>query len=597
MEMPGGTLTLSYSGTSLEVGHVTTINESMQKSCTVVPLVSMSVDDTFAVESRSSKTINISFKRNNPDWSMNNSTWITRMSAAMNRWQCRTDGFKLIYEADSDNPYIAEINMNGYVKSFIYRYAAGSPEVIEGSIEFHVGTMYAGSQINPEVEARNQSDFYVSMTDSEGVAAYTLLGNDLDINCIESYSLCGGPESPFEYLTMTVPRNRLSEVAPALTEEDGIVAGRNRVTVSAVGTSSMTVTKCKLSNNKYTITAYCNADRLRGYSLKSPITGTPYYIITQLLNGQYGVSYQGDSLVMEYQTYTGGNLSFAQGRNVWYVLQVAAMCLGCRIFFSNNKAYVVDYRNQSSDVIDDQGNIDLYPESGNISTTVNLVSLGDEGIDTIINKVQMRATVSSLDEDGNPQYTYDEATGVYTPTTEYGVVLYPPENETNASITAYDERTSNVISLEDLRETEAIVVTEEVENPEDPEGDPIEQETEVVPAMAQATLFAKNLIDYRDEPQQSIEYTVKEMHSGSGGPRWAPAYLPVARATRIVDDADDVIITNTSDLDGSIKPQKLCLSIYEMHFPQGTTTYTWGVMASIDLSSSTSQITTALDNS
>lgn len=596
--MPGGTLTLRWGSNSIEIGTVITINESMQKSCTVVPLVNMSVDDTFAVESRSSKTINISFKRNNSDWTQNNSTWITRMTAAVNRWQCRTDGFKLIYEADSDNPYIAEINMNGYVKSFIYRYASGNPEVIEGSLEFHVGTMYCDQSINDRVESRAQTEFYVSITDSRGAASYTLV-DGIDTTCIESYTLCGGPESPFEYLSMTIPRNRLAEVAPALVAEDGIVAGRNRVTVRAIGTSNMTVTKCKQSNNKYTITAYCDADRLRGYTTWGPISGTPEYIVNSILKDtHYGAPFSDEAIVMEHEPYTGDNLSFPQGRNVWYVLQVAAMCMGCKIFFANNHAYVVDLRSQNSSEIDDVGAIDLFPSSGNVSAAINDVSLGDEGIDTIVNKVQMRVKVAATDDEGNPLYTQDPVTGEYHVTLTSGTVTYPSGEETSASINAYSERTSSLLPLDDLTQYDDIKAEVEIQNPEDPEGDPIIQEMTIIRASNQAKIFAQNYISYRDEPQQSISFTMKEMHSDSSrGPVWAPSFLPIARASSIEDDVDSVVITNKSDLGSGVKPQKLCMSTYEMHYPKGTTTYTFGVMASIDLSSSTSQITTALDNS
>ena len=590
--MPGGTLTLNYSSTSIEVGTVTTISESFQKSCTIVPLVSMSVDDTFAVESKSSKTIHINFTRKNPSSGTSNASWISAMNTALNRWQCRTDGFELVYEPDTDNPYIAEINMNGYVKSFIYRLSAGAPEQIEGSLEFHVGTMYAGSQISEatQSEARTQSDFYVSISDSNGVSSYTLLGNNLKTGCISNYTLSGGPESPFEYLTMTIPRNRLAEVAPPLVEEDGIVAGRNRVTIQAVGTSSLIVTKCRLRNNEYTITAYCNAERLRGYTLSGTLTGTPEFIISTILgNGRYGVDYStsAGNLIMEHGAYSGGNISFSAGKNVWYVLQVAAMCMGCRIFFANNLAYVVDYRQLSSDIIDDQGEMDLFPTSGNASTTVNTVSLGDEGSDTVVNAVQLRLTVSELDDDDNPTYV-DNGDGTYTANYTTGVKEFTRDN----SVTAYGKKSGNIINVEDLRETEQITIESTEEPPEGEEPPP----PIVIEGFSQGTLFAENFLDYRCEPQQSIEFTVKEMHNVGGEPTWAPAYLPIARASSIIDDIDSVTITNRSDLTSDTMPQKLCLSTFERHYPQGTTTYVWGMMASIDLSSSTSQIVSSIDN-
>ena len=609
--MPGGTLTIFYSGGgTTEVGSITTINESMQKSCTVVPLVSMHVDDTFAVESRSSKTVNISFKRNNSDWDMNNATWIRRMEAAVDRWQCETDGCTLTYTPDSDNPYIAAFDLNGYIKSFIYRYASGSPEVIEGSIEFHAGTMYSNSQPKHSSIARQQSQFSVMISDVTGAASFPLLGDDLTINCIESYTLCGGPESPFEYLTMTVPRNRLAEVASPLVEENGIVAGRNTVSVRAVGECDMTVTKCKLRNNKYTITAYCNADKLRGVTLDVAMEDTPLQIITSILgNPAYGVNFSvaDGNLVLAYDpdSLNVGRVSFARGRNAWYVLQVAAMLIGCRVFFANNKAYVVDFRmpDETGGVETLENGINLYPT--NTSITAGTVSLGDEGIDTIINKLQLTALKSTLNEDGTPKYVaQSEADMSNLPdhtVIKDGYVIYNeianiPVPDDEGSIAMFGERSASV-HVEDLTQYEQIIAKVQVENPEDPEGDPIEEDKEIQQKTTQAEIFGQNLISYRNEPQQSIEFTIKEMHKVSNSPTWAPEYLPAARAAFINDRVDDVYISNESDLTHKPKYQKLCLSTYERHFPQGTTTYTWGVMASIDLSSSTSQIMTSLDNS
>ena len=110
--------------------------------------------------------------------------------------------------------------------------------------------------------------------------------------------------------------------------------------------------------------------------------------------------------------------------------------------------------------------------------------------------------------------------------------------------------------------------------------------------------FANNYISYRAEPQQSIAFTVKEMGSKNGEPAWQAYFSPCASANRIYDAVNETEITNASDIESSRTPvlQKLTLSQYERHYPQGTTTYTWGVMANIDLSSSTSQINTSLNN-
>lgn len=587
--MTGGTLTLNYTddeGTrrSLDIDIVDTLQESLQKSCTIVPLVSQPIADTFAVDTKSLKVINISFKRNQPTSGMSNAAWLDRVEQALNRWQCKSDGFSLVYEPDADNPYIAEINENGYVKQFSYQISAGQNTIVKGNIEFHVGTMYV--QTTPENPKIRDSEFSVRITDSLGSIPYTILGGG--INCIESYKLCGGPESPFEYAQIVVPRNRLASVAPALVEEGGIVAGRNRVEINAIGRSNMTVTKCKMSNNRYTITAYCNADRLRGTMLFMDEYDTPEGIIRHILNnaeGRYGVSFseEAGTLIMHYTPSNIGLLKFSAGKNVWYVLQVCAMCLGCRIFFADNKAYVIDMRLEGgSDMIQSAGTINLYDPNGNLST-VGTVSLGDEGLDTVINQLNVRATISATDENGN----VIEGTVV-------GLIDPPCQDE--KSVKMFDGRSGGTIFVDELTQLTEIP-GEPVEDEGGEEGEePVEPEP-IQEATNQARTFGNNYISYRSEPQQSIEFTAREMYMDNVGAFWSPQYIPAARANKIIDDIDNVVISNESDLPNEEpKLQKLCLSTYERHYPQGTSTYIWGVMASIDLSSSTSQIVSTLNN-
>lgn len=575
--MPGGILTLTYSDSnsiiqSIEVGCVTTLQESLSKSCTVVPLVSMSVADTFAIDTKTQKTINIQFTREQGRDGMSNAEWLNTMLGHLNRWQCRSDGFRLTYEPDRDNPYIAEINENGYVKSFSYSLKEGINDYVSGSIEFHVGTMYVNSSTS-ENERTYISDYYIRMTDSDGVVPYTLMSSS--INCVESYTLYGGPETPFEYLTMTIPRNRLSSVAPALTAEDGIVAGRNRLDLHAMGDASMTVTKCKLSDNYYTITAYCNADTLRGSMLQYEEVDNPENIIRHILGnteGNYNVKYTEDegNLIMDYTTPEDvGYVTLPAGTNVWRALQICAMLLGCRIFFANNCAYVVDYRKADPDHIQeagDNGVIDLYNVSSDAMATVSTPSLGDEGIDTVVNSLTISATVNATDESGNA-----------TAGTQTGSIIVRSED----SIALYNER-STTLNLSELMETSEIT---------DEEGNTVTY------AMSQATVFGQNYLDYRDEPQQSIEFTMKEMYNdteNSLGAYWSPQYIPAARAARIIDEEDDVTITNVSKVTGGARPQRLFMSCYERNYPEGTTTYTWGAISTIDLASSTSQINSAL---
>lgn len=578
-------------GTSYDLGTITSISDSFGKSCAVTPLASLPADAAFTLESKTNCTYSISFSRvqpstiqdttTAPSTSWSNGFWWQQVMAAVNRWQCRTNGFELTYIPAADNPYISEIDEEGYVKNLSINYSYESNTTLTGSFEFHVGTMYVSTQASTAVTM--QDEFTMTINDSTNTNEYLLMGSYTDdsgeqvtVNCVKSYTLCGGLESPFEYIQVKIPKKRLSSVVPELidveTGECDIVAGKNRLTVNAVGESTMVVTKCKLSGDTYTITAYCTAEALKGYTLNNEGYLSPYQWIIQILTtGIYGVSYTpGSTLLMHYNEENNqiGDLHFAAGTNVWYVLQVAAMCLGCRVFFAHNRAYVIDYRmSGQDDAVRDYGNIDLYPtESGATyaSAVVGDVSLGDEGTDTLVNVQSIRfSQVTSMDPGAEVTVTEDQ---------------YRDQE----SVNEFGEQEGNRLYITELRRM-----------PEVTDPDTGEVTTQ---AVDQPAAFGNNYISYRSEPQQSIEFTLKEMRD-NGGPAWASTFNLGARATRITDDVNENYITNDSDIAG--RPavlQKLCLSTFERNYPEGTTTYTWGVMSSIDLSTSTSQIVSNLSN-
>ena len=59
---------------------------------------------------------------------------------------------------------------------------------------------------------------------------------------------------------------------------------------------------------------------------------------------------------------------------------------------------------------------------------------------------------------------------------------------------------------------------------------------------------------------------------------------------------NELYVDSDSEITGSPKNQKLALKTYERSYPECTTEYTWGVLASMDLSSNTSRIMSNLGN-
>ena len=189
-----GTLRLEYSTTkdtsiSLDIGHVVSISVSMNKAVSTIPLVSMGVDRAFQLETGSSLQYNISFRRKNPAepdntssdttrWS--NAHWYYQMNKALDRWQMKSDGFRLVYKPDDTNPYVPPIDANGYIRTFTRRYTNKFNELIEGSMTFIVGTMHVlSSNIRQMPEVK--SDYYTVILKSADEEGHDTVLGDTDV--------------------------------------------------------------------------------------------------------------------------------------------------------------------------------------------------------------------------------------------------------------------------------------------------------------------------------------------------------------------------------------------------------------------------------
>ena len=630
-----GDLVLSYTlndvTNKIYLGYVTSMSELFTKGVSSFPLISMSQDDCFAIENNSSLTYHIGFKHvdgatingmdgaivtpdsDNPS-SESSADWYDRLTSFVDRWQARTNGFRLDFiPYDSEypgstsglrpgqqdptkyNPVMYPLtNVSGFIRSLSRTYNAGDPTVIECDMRFEVGTMYirrnalipmgyTESSILPLFSAKSvkKSDFQILISNAKGSVWYPLLhkAEELDSrsSCLTSYKLLGGPESPFETLELTLSAKKLTAQFPMLI--NNISLGESRIILNAVGRSNMTVTKARSNGTKIILTAYGDAEVLKGCGLTIGGTLPPYKWITDILtSGDYGIQYSDESIILS-TSYDIANplitdyLTFSKDQNVWQVLQICAMYMGCKIFFADNRAYIVDmtvpFGYGFDDKIFDYGDVDLRSMEQTGSTMYGRVvgesNLGDEGTDTVINSQSgyCSGTVGNIGT--NKEYSVSDSN----------------------SIEIYKTRAGNSLNLPNLVQY----------TPDNDDGN----------VYNQAETFVGNLLRYRCEPQQSISFTVREMCQAdyyvsnssilTDVMMWRPCFMMCSRVRSINDDVKGVFIDNVSDIDGvTEKGQLLNMSSYERSYPEGTTKYTFGVMANIDLSESTSQIRTALDS-
>lgn len=554
---------------------------------------SMSSSSTFAYDKGASQTLNISFTRRNPDveeipndsrtW--NNTKWVRRLSALIDRWQMRTDGcrFTFIPKDENVDEWDEYNDINGYISTMKFKWSAGVPDVITCDLSFLVGSTYANitSRANEVIDPTIPTDdMYIQMSDISTMKNYTLLSLRTDetkvseiVSCIESYSIEGGMNQPFEILKMSIPKKRLTSVAPQLV--NNIVAGKNLVKVNAYGKGDYVVTSCALNNNTYNITAYACSELFKAMVSVNEYTQTsnPLYTIRSILGngvriGSRWIYYKWEdgSVITAlksdtYYTEWAGEIKFPTETSLWRMIQVCAMKLGAKIWFSEDKCYLIDTR--VSGHTQQYGEIDIFANEDEASSTykdvVGSAESGSEGTTTVINTL----TVSFGDNEK---------------------VTIPSEDDKSVAIMK-DYYDWAVASQNYYGKREGSLSLPEIKN------------------ITDAKIIGYNYISYLADSQNSIGYTLKEtVNDGTGVSGWHRTYENPSSAEKILDRTNDLESNNISHCLNSavgtdpVKPNLLTMSSYERAYPDGTCKYWWGVQKATDMSSTISQIQSALKN-
>lgn len=551
----------------LDLGIVESISDRITIKNTAVKMPTLKAEDVFILDTGGTETYTVSSIRVNPinandsssdstRWT--NKKWLQQLSSAIDQWQADHDGYAFTmtppFDSQEEQP---SISANVYISSITYTYSGGVPEKVSVSIGLSVGSMY-GNYSSSATKATG--DMVIMLSDSSGSNWYYLLSNKNDMNCIKSYTLTGGINQPFEYIQLKIPRRRLLAYAEDLVDNDDIVAGKNHLLVNAMGSGRFLVTRCKLSNDVYTITAYAYAEAIRGATTARPYTNdyTPLAIIRDILRrgvsvGDYTINFSdtGDDTAkhtliarVDDEVEWVGSVSFPAGTNAWYVLQVCALRLGAKVFFSEGKAYVIDTSLDSGTT--NYGSITVYgdsaPDYASTFNTVDEVELGDEGTAIICNVLNV---------------VYNNGNDTYESKSDY--IAHPWLRN---SVQYYGEKGERTIRIP------------EVTN------------------LSDIQWIALNYMKYVFETQTSISFEVKEMNANG----WNRAYPPDSRASEIIDSADDITVNNKANSTGNVHYQLLTQSTFQRNYPDGTSTYKFGALESADLTQTVSQIWNAINN-
>lgn len=569
-----GRMILAYTdddnvGWEIDLGTVISISNTVRKTGMITPIVSQNMQSAFPIESGNSQSYSISFTRKHPlgwkpeddsrevdssKWS--NAYWYARLTDAVDRWQTRTNGTNLRYiNDDHDNIYLPSLNLDGYIKQIDRVYNNNYNEVITGSLDYVVGTMYIGE---PKNDGEDYNDIYILMSDAKCENWYVILyvqDTTEKFNCVESFTMTGGVEDPFEHVTIKMPQKKLMEQIPALAEVGGIVNGRNKLYIKGFGEHSMFVQQVETNDSTVTVSAYTDAQKYKASALDVTLVNSPSKIILDILTDpSTGISFQdggvANSIMRRYRTDLDGvEVTIPAGTLKYRALQICATLLRCRIFFADNKAYIVDYtapreETEGYTVIGEPftytgaKNIDLRDKVSFGRRCIGKTSTDPTGLDPVKNQASM-------------QYS-DGTVGVSIP----------------YSIDALEQ--------------------------------PLDKGTIKVPELSKelAQTFGENYLTYLCEPQRAMTFTLKEVYSASGvrTKKWESYFGPSAMLDTIADVYTSETVSNLSIKDdGSRATQKLALSTYTRSYPKGTCEYTFGMIASVGLSDNISQTTNTLN--
>lgn len=604
-----GTLVLSiYTGQYPQIlsDVVTSINDNVSVSVMRTPIVTFKADQAFAYDTGATSSLSFSIVRNNPPEpndlpeNTNSRTWSNKRFEAelvryIDRWQAETDGCQLVFEPFT--PGQRTISEYVYLSSISITSNKGIAETLYISLDADVGTMTAAakpiisdSKVYGATDPIYWKDSVITMSSSDGMNNYPIyMGVENQWNCVSSYAVKCGPEQSFPSLVLNISKKNLSAIAPDLV--DDIIAGKNHISVYGVGKGDYIVTKTYSSGQNYKVTAYSVYEQYRASPINEKfsfgsITGvsykTPMDMIFHILTDQlyYGVDnakifFNLKDIIYCYRKdnnqWLGAASYFEKSQDAWYVLNVCALRLGCKIWFADGKAYIVDTSVENPDspdvacssrfsfcdfdrlYLNRDGFYPLNPSTDELAFMQSVcgdTELGDEGADVLKNFTVVKC------QSGQYAYRLDDPLP-------------------NASRMKFG-----------VKRAEYVV-------------------TEVQKVDGEA--IAYNTDARYCDSEQSIGFKLSETHYNEPeegetdpGRYWQPYFPQLSRVNEIYDYSKDLVISNKPNFTGAGVPDrlraKLTLSTAEYHFPEGYTEYWFGIMAPANLTQGTSTINNIVYN-
>lgn len=375
---------------------------------------------------------------------------------------------------------------------------------------------------------------------------------------VDKYTLTGGPSEPFERLQITLSTKQLALITPAATNHllRYVLPGKE-IKVNLVGKSNkMVINSCSFtSGGKIKITAYDSAqtvltDRKMDEIATGESSPNVAKLITEILE-KTGYKTETGNLITNVNLdptspeNTNKTCKFKNSTTMWDALQICAAVKHAKIFFANDRAYLIDYTrlNEYKEVFatpEYAEVFEIYPTMNNSRSPFYGNVLGSAQFDT---------------DDGNTVINdvYYDDSSVYSDT---------------QSIRTYTQRRVD-IDLSQYIDTSS--------------GNP---------SSSFITELAKYFVLYRSEPQEMVSVTMKErvldtytdtVQTGQTV-CWVPMFPNVCAVSALYSSVDEMGVSSRSTLaPNKIKPQRTMLSKFVRNYPEFSTEYTFGEVKQLDL--------------
>lgn len=448
------------------------------------------------------------------------------------------------------------------------------------------------------------------------------------IDYVIEYKFQGGPEQPIRYLEMRVNKNDIDAKYGDL--KHNVVEGKTRLIIDAVDGGTFIITKIWLNNNEYDIvatgievtlnTATLSANDVTAINATNndppKIVQTIFDRWRQTLNltGDANNSYAQDSdtYADDFVLYTSSSLTpnrtppgysiqFKENMPTLVALNMCALMDNAFIFFARkngiNTMYYVSYDDinplaYNPGDVNKNGVVNIYPRMDSqyaeytrfdmmmYKQLIGMSSKNSEGSETIVNNqiVSMEnGKGESLSIESNRMYgdyagvqvmsdmmISSDWTGHYstyynytqfTATSNY-VGYYVDYNNVKTLVTNANKNSLGIIA----GITVAYIITNT------------------------SRIISDNLVRRYKDPTRSITVMLSEVKSDSDGSGWEESIQPFSYAKKIVDNVNNITITNAHLCDGETDNFMLRLSTFIRAYPDMTTEYTFGVMKETTLS-------------